>query len=168
MQCWFPYWQFLYAKARMSTWVWIKVRCSTHCLRFAYCPARFLFLLSFWETEFSNLKFLYFLIFKMLYFFLLIQLMLFEVSIAIVAQTCIWRDGSIATNFLPCGNSTATTGSCCLSGESCLGSGLCYGSIGLVYRGACINTWGGDCPTYCDDGKYILILQDTSLLTEIP
>jgi hypothetical protein len=61
------------------------------------------------------------------------------------------KDGSEATNFLPCGNSTATSGNCCLKGEACLDTGLCYGGIGLVYRGACVNEWGGDCVTYCDD-----------------
>ncbi|CZR51606.1 uncharacterized protein PAC_01483 [Phialocephala subalpina] len=88
----------------------------------------------------------------MLQRFLFTQLMLFEVSLATVAQTCVWKDGSIATGFLPCTtNSTATSGNCCLNGETCLSSGLCYGNIGLVYRGACINTWGGECVTYCDD-----------------
>ncbi|KAF8853152.1 hypothetical protein BDZ45DRAFT_84503 [Acephala macrosclerotiorum] len=83
---------------------------------------------------------------------ILTQLMLFEVSLATVAQTCVWKDGSIATGFVPCTtNSTTASGNCCLNGETCLSSGLCYGNIGLIYRGACLNTWGGDCPTYCDD-----------------
>jgi hypothetical protein len=74
-------------------------------------------------------------------------------ALADVIQTCTWKDGSVAQNYLPCGNSTATSGPCCLEGETCTENGLCYGSVGLVYRGACINEWGGDCLTYCDDSK---------------
>ncbi|PVH84980.1 hypothetical protein DL98DRAFT_651275 [Cadophora sp. DSE1049] len=79
-----------------------------------------------------------------------IQLLLANLSIA-ASQTCIWKDGSTAENFVPCADSTQTSGNCCLNGEACLDTGLCYGALGLVYRGACINQWGGgDCPTYCD------------------
>ena len=92
--------------------------------------------------------------------FLFTQLILFQVQIsrATIEQTCVWSDGSIATGLLPCANSTATSGRCCFAGEACLASGLCYGSLGLVYRGACINSWGGgDCPTYCDDSMFLLL-----------
>ncbi|KAH6710894.1 hypothetical protein BKA61DRAFT_105756 [Leptodontidium sp. MPI-SDFR-AT-0119] len=79
-----------------------------------------------------------------------IWLLLVDISIA-ASQTCIWKDGSTAENFVPCANSTQTSGNCCLNGEACLDTGLCYGALGLIYRGACINEWGGgDCPTYCD------------------
>jgi hypothetical protein len=72
-------------------------------------------------------------------------------SLAEVSQTCIWKNGDLAEDFVPCANSTVSSGSCCKPGETCLSSGLCYGNIGLVYRGACINEWGGDCVTYCDN-----------------
>jgi hypothetical protein len=39
---------------------------------------------------------------------------------------------------------------------------MCYGGVGLVYRGACINEWGGDCLTYCDDGMIILFRLEKS------
>jgi hypothetical protein len=72
-------------------------------------------------------------------------------SLAVVSQTCIWNNGDPAEDFVPCVNSTVSSGGCCKPGETCLSSGLCYGNIGLVYRGACINVWGADCVTYCDD-----------------
>lgn len=87
-----------------------------------------------------------------------IWLLLVDISIA-ASQTCIWKDGSTAENFVPCANSTQTSGNCCLNGEACLDTGLCYGALGLIYRGACINEWGGgDCPTYCDAGEIFPVL----------
>jgi hypothetical protein len=69
-----------------------------------------------------------------------------------VDQTCIWKDGSIARGYAPCTNSSASTGNCCSIGDVCTYNGICYGGVGLIYRGAYINEWGGDCLTYCDDG----------------
>ena len=72
-----------------------------------------------------------------------------------VTQKCVWKDGSIALGYVPC-NETATSGTCCNEFEGCLSSGLCYGSVGMVYRGACINTWDpSSCMTVCDDSEYI-------------
>jgi hypothetical protein len=84
---------------------------------------------------------------------LFLQLLLIHVPFAI-SQTCVWKDGTKATDYVPC-NEGATSGSCCHAGEACLKSGLCYGAPGLPYRGACVNKWGSEgCPTYCDDGKH--------------
>ena len=85
---------------------------------------------------------------------IVLRLLLIEISFAVL-QTCIWRDGSVAENYVPCADSTQTSGSCCFTGEACLDTGLCYGRLGLIYRGACINEWGGrGCPTYCDAGGF--------------
>ncbi|KAL2069083.1 hypothetical protein VTL71DRAFT_15421 [Oculimacula yallundae] len=79
-----------------------------------------------------------------------LTLFLVDVSIA-VGQTCIWKDGTTAKDYSPCVNSTQTSGTCCFTGEACLETGLCYSQLGIIYRGACINQWGGGgCPTYCD------------------
>lgn len=79
-----------------------------------------------------------------------------------VEQTCVFKDGSIAKGYAPCTNSSASTGNCCSIGDVCTYNGMCYGGVGLVYRGACINEWGGDCLTYCDDGMLILFRLEKS------
>jgi len=71
--------------------------------------------------------------------------------VAGVEQTCVWKDGSTAQGYAPCTNSSESTGNCCSIGDVCTYNGMCYGGVGLVYRGACINEWGGNCLTYCDD-----------------
>ena len=69
------------------------------------------------------------------------------------AQNCTWIDGTPAIGYKPC-NPIAEASSCCLEGEACLTSGLCYGSLGLVYRGACLGGWHvGECPDFCVDSK---------------
>ncbi len=85
-------------------------------------------------------------------FFLLIHLLFTHLAHA-VTQTCIWNSGDIADGYIPCGNSSITSGNCCNHDEVCLSSGLCYGNAELIYRGACINEWGGDCVTICDDSE---------------
>ncbi|KFZ20226.1 hypothetical protein V502_03262 [Pseudogymnoascus sp. VKM F-4520 (FW-2644)] len=68
-----------------------------------------------------------------------------------ISQTCVWKDGTKATNYVPC-QSGATSGTCCHAGEACLASGLCYGEPGLMYRGACVDSWDTpDCLTYCKE-----------------
>ncbi|OBT97884.1 hypothetical protein VE01_03932 [Pseudogymnoascus verrucosus] len=68
-----------------------------------------------------------------------------------ISQTCVWQDGSTATGYAPC-ISGATSGTCCHSGEACLASGLCYGAPGLMYRGACVDSWDTpDCLTFCKE-----------------
>lgn len=70
-----------------------------------------------------------------------------------ISQTCVWKDGTKATNYVPC-QSGATSGTCCHAGEACLASGLCYGAPGLMYRGACVDSWDTpDCLTYCKECK---------------
>jgi hypothetical protein len=54
-----------------------------------------------------------------------------------------------------------------MQGETCLESGLCYGAIGLVYRGACANIWdSGSCLTYCEDSMFLFCLKYESLLKD--
>lgn len=52
------------------------------------------------------------------------------------SSSCTFPNGQQATGFIVC-DPTAAQSSCCLEGEACLQNGLCYGAIGLVYRGAC-------------------------------
>lgn len=60
-------------------------------------------------------------------------------------------ESGVAENYTAC-DPNASQGTCCLQGEACLESGLRYGSLGLVYRGACINEWSSDGHlTYCAD-----------------
>ncbi|KFY79171.1 hypothetical protein V499_01804 [Pseudogymnoascus sp. VKM F-103] len=68
-----------------------------------------------------------------------------------ISQTCVWKDGTTATDYVPC-RTGATSGTCCHAGEACLASGLCYGAPGLIYRGACVDSWDTpDCLTYCKE-----------------
>ncbi|OBT65076.1 hypothetical protein VE03_05205 [Pseudogymnoascus sp. 23342-1-I1] len=68
-----------------------------------------------------------------------------------IAQTCVWKDGTTATDYVPC-QTGAKSGTCCHAGEACLSSGLCYGAPGLIYRGACVDSWDTpDCLTYCKE-----------------
>ncbi|KAL4906365.1 hypothetical protein BDW74DRAFT_177379 [Aspergillus multicolor] len=64
---------------------------------------------------------------------------------------CTWPDGSIAEGYAPC-NPTASKSACCLVGEICMTSGLCYGKVGLNYRGACMGEWDdvNICPDACN------------------
>ena len=65
------------------------------------------------------------------------------------AQSCKWSNGTEAANYVSC-NPDSSHSNCCLRGEQCLSSGLCYGTLGLVYRGAC-TVWGNpECPEYCN------------------
>jgi hypothetical protein len=87
------------------------------------------------------------------------QLLLLDVAFAIT-QTCVGSDGKVVDGYLPC-NASATSGTCCKGGEACLDTGLCYGGLGLVYRGACINKWDpATCLTYCGKAFLRLITND--------
>ena len=69
-----------------------------------------------------------------------------------ITQNCVFKTG-VAERYVPC-DPNASQGTCCADGETCLESGLCYGGLGLVYRGACLNAWSSSgCVTYCDDSK---------------
>ncbi|KAF2803423.1 uncharacterized protein BDZ99DRAFT_468373 [Mytilinidion resinicola] len=53
--------------------------------------------------------------------------------------------------FVPC-DPAASVSACCVAGESCTGSGLCYSDSGAVYRGGCTDrNWGDACPQYCSE-----------------
>ena len=77
---------------------------------------------------------------------------LISVTPSTLAQTCKWKNGQDAIDFYAC-DPTAAQSSCCLQGEACVNNGLCYGSLGIPYRGACVGGWGNDtaCPTFCND-----------------
>ncbi|KAL1965335.1 hypothetical protein VTN77DRAFT_5772 [Rasamsonia byssochlamydoides] len=84
---------------------------------------------------------------------LILLLSLFLFSPTTLAQTanCTFPNGQVAENYEPCNPDQAET-SCCLRGEACLSSGLCYGALGLVYRGGCSGGWlSAACPRYCLD-----------------
>lgn len=69
-----------------------------------------------------------------------------------ITQTYVFESG-VAQGYVAC-DPSASQGTCCSQGEACLASGLCSGSLGIVYRGACINEWSSDgCVTYCADSK---------------
>ncbi|OBT73190.1 hypothetical protein VF21_08705 [Pseudogymnoascus sp. 05NY08] len=81
---------------------------------------------------------------------LLLSVLLAHLPLAI-SQTCVWQDGTTATGYVPC-ISGASSGTCCHGGEACLASGLCYGAPGLMYRGACVDSWDTpDCLTFCKE-----------------
>jgi len=89
----------------------------------------------------------------MLILFLLLLFLLNSYASA-TTQTCVFEAGDIAIGYIPC-DSTATSGNCCFQNEACLTSGLCYGAIGMIYRGACINEWGsGTCLTICPSSQW--------------
>lgn len=74
-----------------------------------------------------------------------------------LAQSCKWKNGQDATDYFAC-DPTAAQSQCCLQGEACVSSGYCYGSLGVIYRGACAGGWGNDtaCPQACNDaGMYL-------------
>ncbi|TVY83505.1 hypothetical protein LSUE1_G004888 [Lachnellula suecica] len=87
----------------------------------------------------------------MLQVLLLVQLSL--AGVFAVTQKCVWKSGELADGYAPCTNSSAKSGACCNNGEACLAEGLCISPDGLVYRGACINSWDADCPGFgiCED-----------------
>ncbi|KAL6228907.1 hypothetical protein BDW75DRAFT_123496 [Aspergillus navahoensis] len=64
---------------------------------------------------------------------------------------CAWPDGTVA-DLVPCSPDAERT-ACCIQGETCLTSGLCYGTVGLPYRGACKGGWDDPsiCPNVCND-----------------
>jgi hypothetical protein len=86
---------------------------------------------------------------------IILQLLFVNCAYSVVTQDCLWKDGEAADGYVPCTTDpTATQGTCCHQGDVCLDSGLCYGSVGLVYRGACMSEWSSSgCLTYCDDSK---------------
>jgi len=100
---------------------------------------------------------------------LLLSAVLFGRALSITQQ-CVRSDDSTADEFVPC-DPTASSGSCCRTEEACLSSGLCYGSIRLLYRGACINSWNStECLPICDNstlpltpGNYLFNLCSFSL-----
>ncbi|OCK89116.1 uncharacterized protein K441DRAFT_296276 [Cenococcum geophilum 1.58] len=63
------------------------------------------------------------------------------------------RDDIEPLKYVPC-DSTVPVSVCCVIGESCTGSRLCYSALGSIYRGACTDrNWGDSCPQICtDDG----------------
>lgn len=82
---------------------------------------------------------------------LLAILCLLPCSLALLGSTCYFPDGKTsAGNFLPCSISGQHS-SCCRQQESCLASGLCIGSLGVVYRGGCTDSTytDGACPKNC-------------------
>lgn len=77
-------------------------------------------------------------------FYIYVPLLVGLLDSSLVRSQCYWPNSSLAHNYLPCRDQPNT--SCCLAGEACLDSGLCYGALGLVYRGACTGmflTFGG-------------------------
>lgn len=92
---------------------------------------------------------------------LLLSLLLLPSTHPALAQTttqfnCTFPNGQVAENYEPCNPDQAET-SCCLRGEACLSSGLCYGALGLVYRGGCSGGWfSAACPRYCVDSMFNL------------
>jgi len=68
----------------------------------------------------------------------------------LTSDDCKNIDGSNATGYSPC-FPNADQSNCCDSGEVCLQNGLCFGRVGLLYRGACAGGWGDNttCPDYC-------------------
>lgn len=81
-------------------------------------------------------------------------LLLLFISSPATASNCTFPSGEVADEYEPCNPDQAQT-SCCLRGEACLSSGLCYGALGLVYRGGCIGGWySAACPRYCVDSMF--------------
>ncbi|RDW86626.1 uncharacterized protein DSM5745_03268 [Aspergillus mulundensis] len=73
------------------------------------------------------------------------------IATALAETQCTWPDGSEAKGYAPC-DPNAEKSACCLVGEICLTSGLCYGKVGLNYRGACMGEWDdvNICPDACN------------------
>src|SRR5215472_15738831 len=86
-------------------------------------------------------------------FHMSIFILLSFVPSCLTQTQCFWPNSSVAVNYLPCKIQPNTP--CCFAGEACLESGLCYGKLGLVYRGACTvsNDPAAGCPQYCTDSK---------------
>ena len=82
-----------------------------------------------------------------------IFILLSFVASGLTQRQCFWPDNTLAVNYLPCQDQPNT--SCCFAGEACLDSGLCYGALGLVYRGACTGSdyAGSACPQQCVGSK---------------
>lgn len=73
------------------------------------------------------------------------------------AQTCYFPDGSVASQYAPCGGSSQ---SCCFNqgpqwDDACFSNGLCHSwEVGYTYRGACTDKgWGTGCPQDCINGE---------------
>jgi hypothetical protein len=68
----------------------------------------------------------------------------------VFSSTCYYPDKSIASNDLPCTNSTVSA--CCASDSYCLDNGLCITDM-VLNRGSCTDqTWkSAECAQYCQD-----------------
>ena len=71
-------------------------------------------------------------------------------TVAVTPDECEWPRGKKAKGTYPC-HIDADNSACCALNEVCLEGGLCYGSSGLPYRGACAGGWGNTdiCPDAC-------------------
>ena len=75
-----------------------------------------------------------------------------------MTRECFYPDGikpnSSDGDYVPCSSNDETPSACCKTGDGCSTSGLCHGSSGFMYRGACTDsTWTApECAQQCRNG----------------